>query len=316
MTAVATKPLVHRLRDALDGDERELDALSDARPGDELDQLSALAELHALWLAPLSTTGGRERLQSHPAVVALKARLERSFLDGVERAAGPRVDIRPDEAAAAMRRVAAMELVPAVYRWIAEEATWDDVVDFLSVEGGPDAGFDDLVAIAQVGIRGVAKVALAANYWDELGQGDPAAVHTVLHDRLIVATAMSSRPLAAPTPAALRRSTLGGVLATNRWLQLEFIGALGLLELQAGPRCRAVVRAFDRLGAPSDARPFYEEHAMADPHHGRDWLNRVVGPLAQQEAVWATRMVRGAQLRHAVNTAFFAEMNERFRLRG
>src|SRR5690606_29018872 len=129
-----------------------------------------------------------------------------------------------------MRRVGAAELVPEVYRWLADEATWEQIVDFLAHEGGPDAGFDDLVALAQVGIHDGPKVTLGANYWDEMGRGELTQVHTVLHDDLVAASGMPRLPRAELPVEALHRMALGGILATNRSLQPELLGALGLLE--------------------------------------------------------------------------------------
>jgi hypothetical protein len=196
--------------------------------------------------------------------------------------------------------------VPPVYDWLAEEASWPSVVRYLALEGGPDGGFDDLVALAQVGLAGDPKLALAANYWDEMGRGRLADVHTELHHRLVDAAGLEAIPRHEQPLSALERVALNGLLATNRWLQPEMIGALGLLEMQAGPRCRAVVRAFRRLGAPPDAFPFYEEHAHADPIHGKEWLERVVAPLAT-DPEWGRRMVRGASWRSQVNRRFFAD---------
>jgi hypothetical protein len=179
---------------------------------------------------------------------------------------------------------------------------------FLAVEGGPDGGFDDLVSLCQVGIQGSAKVVLGANYWDEMGRGDVAAVHTVLHDRLVAAVELPVIPRAALPLSALYRTALNGLLGTNRWLQLEMIGALGLLELQAGPRCRRVLRALERLGAPADAFPFYEEHAVADPVHGKEWLEGAVRPLVAEHAEWGPRIVRGALWRSEANRRLFTEL--------
>ena len=175
------------------------------------------------------------------------------------------------------------------------------------VDGATDAGFDDLVATAQIGIHDGPKVALARNYWDELGRGSLAEVHTVLHDRLVESTNLPRIPRAEQPVSGLERTAIGGLLATNRRLQPEMLGALGLLELQAGPRCRAVVQALTRLDAPEGAFPFYREHATADPRHGKEWLDEVVAPLAEQHPDWAHRMVVGARWRDEVNTRFFAE---------
>src|SRR5438094_251247 len=83
---------------------------------------------------------------------------------------------------------------------------------------------------------------LATNYWDEMGDGDPDAVHTTLHERLVDAIAMPRIPMSEQPVSALARAAFGGLLATNRWLQPEMLGALGLIELQAGPRCRLVLQ--------------------------------------------------------------------------
>lgn len=294
----------------LGADTIHLDDVGAVHPADERDELLALLAIHDLWLAPLSVTAGREVAQGHPAVASLKWQLERNLaqrLDARTPAVAPSAD-----ATTAMRRVAALHLVPAVYDWLAAEASWPELVAFLAIEGGPDAGFDDLVALAQVGIHGVPKVALAENYWDELGRGELDDVHTILHDRLVDAIDMPRVPRDELPVSALERIALGGLVATNRHLQPEMIGALGVIELQAGPRCRAVVRAMRRLDAPADALPFYEEHARADPRHGKDWLERVVTPLVEREPRWAPRIVRGAHWRHAVNERFFGEMLDRF----
>jgi pyrroloquinoline quinone (PQQ) biosynthesis protein C len=141
-----------------------------------------------------------------------------------------------------------------------------------------------------------------------MGNGDPDAVHTTLHERLVEAIAMPRIPLADQPVAAMARGALGGLLATNRWLQPEMLGALGLIELQAGPRCRLVLQAFDRCGAPAAAYPFYEVHAEVDPRHGKDWLDKAIVPTIEERPEIGDRIVRGALWRSAVNGAFLADV--------
>jgi CRP-like cAMP-binding protein len=217
----------------------------------------------------------------------------------------------PEDAVAAMRALAALDLVPELYDWLADDAAREDVVAFLSLEGGPDGGFDDLVAACQIGLAGEAKVELAQNYWDEMGNGELAAVHTELHRSLVSALGLVGVPRTEQPIEALERSVLGTLLATNRHLQPEMVGALGLVELQAGPRCRRVVTALRRIDAPAAALPFYEEHAVADPRHGKDWLDHVIVPLAADPS-WAAGMLRGARWRSSVNRRFLSALGDRF----
>ena len=86
------------------------------------------------------------------------------------------------------------------------------------------------------------------------------------------------------------------------------LGALGLLELQAGPRCRLVVEALRRLGAPPEALPFYDVHAQIDPRHGKDWLEQAIVPLVEEDPSWGRAVLRGALWRSAVNRVLFDDL--------
>jgi hypothetical protein len=304
--APCPRTLAERLDDALSAGATDLlDALASTHPRDRFDAADALLDIYELWSAPTAGLAGRERYQNHPGVAALKWRLEAAFLDRLEEwsaSAGP----SPADACAAMRRIARAD-EDGVYDWLATTADHRQLRLFLAMEGGPDAGFDDLVAACQIGLSGRPKVVLGANYWDEMGRGDVDAVHTVLHDRMVAALDLPRIPRAHLPQSALDRSALNGLLATNRWLQPELVGSLGILELQAGPRCRKVVQALTRLQAPTDAFPFYEEHAVTDPRHGKEWLDGVVTPLIDRHPSWGPRIVRGAQWRVAVNGRLFRD---------
>jgi hypothetical protein len=280
-------------------------------PLDDRDALLSLSIIHDLALAPVAQLGHTLSLSTQPHLLRVRLDLDRWFerwldhqpVDGERRGGG---------AVAQMRSLAAIDRIPSVYRWISAAASLDEMRRYLAIEGGPDGGFDDLVALCQVGLGGRAKLELGRNYWDEMGRGDLAEVHTALHHNM--ATALDLQPVdRRDLPVeALGRAVLGPYLAANRILQPEMIGALGLIELQAGPRSREVARGLRRVGAPDDALPFYDEHAEADPRHGRAWLDEVVAPLEAAHPSWEARMARGARWRVAVNAQFFAWADQEF----
>ena len=292
-------------------DGRGFELLAERSPRDEADALRALLAIHDLSVAPVDALEGRERWQHHPAVTELRWRLERGLLGSLERRDRATRWHLPADAPGAMRAVARIDQVPDVYRWLATVASRDELIQFLALEGGPDGGFDDLVAACQIGLDGPAKLELARNYWDEMGQGSLDRVHTELHRTLVRALGVPAVPREEQPVEALERAALGSLLATNRSLQPELVGALGLLELQAGPRCRKVVEGLQRIGAGDDALAFYDEHATVDPHHGKAWVDEVVTPLSSSSR-WAEGIVRGARWRSLVNGAFFAAMARRF----
>jgi len=295
----------------------DLAPLAATAPRDRRDRFLTLLALYDLHAAPLEQVGDAARLQGHPAVAELKWRLEADWLAELELAwveAGSLSDSAdPERVVKAMRAVAARDRLPAAYRWLARDATWPELVDFLALEGGPDGGFDDLVAVCQIGLSGSPKLELGKNYWDEMGNGSPDGVHTVLHQRMAAALQMPHVPRSEQPVEGLERAALGGLLATNRWLQPEMLGALGLLELQAGPRCRMVLQAFDRLGAPADAYPFYVEHAEVDPVHGKDWMDKAIVPTVTERPDWGPRIVKGAWWRSSVNLSFFEAVHRDLR---
>ena len=278
-------------------------------PSSRRDRFLVLLDVYDLALAPVTAVGAAARLLTDPDVVRIKTALEGDWiaeLDQVRQHGA--ADPGEQPATDALRALATRERLPAVYRWLARDAELDQVRRFLALEGGPDGGFDDLVAICQVGLGGRPKQEMARNYWDEMGGGDPAEVHTTLHQQMAAALRLPAVPRGELPDEALERAALGGLLATNRWLQPEMTGALGLIELQAGPRCRLVLQALTRTGAPAAALPFYEVHADVDPRHGKDWLDEVVEPLCTQHPELAGRVVRGARWRWSTNAAFFDRM--------
>jgi hypothetical protein len=299
----ASPALDCRLRSALMDGPEALDALVGAEAVDRRDGVLALLRIHDLHLAPLEDLAGSERWQHHPAIADLKWRLERTFLDSVCAYDAVRTWTLPTDPVRALRMIAQADRVPAVYQWLATRCSLRQLVRFIELEGGPDGGFDDLVAICQISLDGDAKLELARNYWDEMGRGNATQVHTELHRRLKAALGFRTLSRREQPLEALERSALGSLLATNRALQLEMLGALGLIELQAGPRCRRVSAGLRRVAAPLDSLPFYDEHTAADPIHGKHWLERAIAPLGVRRDASA-KIIEGARWRSTLNARF------------
>src|SRR5262249_58623933 len=75
----------------------------------------------------------------------------------------------------------------ALFPWLAEQATKDEMRWFVEQEAAGEAGFDDLVAMAQVKAPVQAKLELARNYWDEMGRGNAKGMHGPMLDALVQA---------------------------------------------------------------------------------------------------------------------------------
>lgn len=297
-------PLANDLADALDRGSEDLTRLARREPVGQRDRALTLCRIYELHTAPLHQVGERIRWQHHPSVADLKQRLEASWVAELDaEVAG---SDRPEDTATEMRTLAARDRPPAIYRWVADEAPRDAAMHFLALEGGPDDVFDDLVALCQVGLpMGSAKMELAGNYWDELGNGQFEKVHNVLYKRFVDAVDLPTIEAADRPTEALDRSALLGLVASNRALQPEMLGVLGLIELEAGPHSRYVDQGLERLGASDEAREFYQMHAVVDPVHGQGWLDNAVEPLVSERPSWGPRVLRGARWKSLVNSRFF-----------
>ena len=80
-----------------------------------------------------------------------------------------------------------------LFPWLADSASHDEMLWFLTQEVAGEAGFDDLLAITQIKMPVTAKLEMARNYWDEMGRGG-AGMHGPLLERLADYLSIDARP--------------------------------------------------------------------------------------------------------------------------
>lgn len=182
----------------------------------------------------------------------------------------------------------------ALFPWLAEEATFDDMCWFLSQELAGEAGFDDLVALSQLKLPPRPKLEMASNYWDEMGQGNAGAMHGALLANLAATLPATD---AAPVWETLALGNLMVALATARSYAYQAIGALGVIELTAPGRAELVNAGLKRLHFDGVARRYYALHATLDVRHSQTWNREVLVPLIKRDPGVAPRLAEGALMR-------------------
>lgn len=183
-----------------------------------------------------------------------------------------------------------------LFPWLAEQATEAQLVWFLSQEVAGEAGFDDLVAMAQVKLPPRAKLEMARNYWDEMGRGNEGGMHGPMLARLANHFAIApSQDDIVPESHALANLMTG--LAANRRYAFEAIGALGVIELTAPTRAVFVERGLRRLGVPAAARQYFAVHSILDVQHSKAWNREVLHSLVENDPNCAQWMAEGALMR-------------------
>ena len=183
-----------------------------------------------------------------------------------------------------------------LFDWLASDANLTDMRWFLTQEAAGEAGFDDLVAYAQVKLPAQAKLECARNYWDEMGHGKESAMHGHMLERVV--HDLNLQPSIETTvweSLALSNTMLG--LATNRRYAYHALGALGVIELTAPGRVAKVSAGMKRLGLPARTRAYFDLHAALDVSHARAWIREIIRPLVAADPSCARFIAEGALMR-------------------
>src|SRR5690606_19153971 len=178
---------------------------------------------------------------------------------------------------------------------------------FLSQEVAGEAGFDDLVALAQLQLPSRSKLEMARNYWDEMGRGNAGGMHGPMLGYLASAMRLPDLP-AECEPLALSNLMMG--LACNRNYAYHAIGALGVIELTAPGRAAHVNEGLKRLNVAADVRRYFAIHATLDVQHSRAWNQEVIEPLVQAEPAVAPALAEGALMRLTAGLRCFRRYRE------
>ena len=183
-----------------------------------------------------------------------------------------------------------------LFTWLAAEANAEQMCWFVKQEVAGEAGFEDLVALAQIKIPVRPKLEMARNYWDEMGRGHAEGMHGGLLDKLVAELVLT--PTIEDTVwESLALANLMVALACNRRYAWQAIGALGVIEMTAPGRVSKVNDGLRRLGVSAAGRSYFQLHAGLDVRHSAAWNREVIRPLVTANPELAQPIAEGAWLR-------------------
>ncbi len=228
-------------------------------------------------------------------------RLEADFIDALRENVAVEAAEAPTDAGRFILWFEALEQVgpgqgDPLFPWIAEKASLDQLRWFLTQEAAGEAGFDDLVAYAQVKMPVRAKLELARNYWDEMGRGNRKGMHGPMLEYLVDSLALEPE-IENTVWESLALANAMTAMATARRYAWHAIGALGVIELTAPRRSAATAAGLRRLGLDAKQRRYFDLHATLDVKHSEAWNREVIAPLVAEDPRRATAMAEGALIR-------------------
>jgi hypothetical protein len=200
--------------------------------------------------------------------------------------------------------------------FLAKRAGVEELKYYLAQETTLDPRFDDSLALIQIGTSGEVKLEIAGNYWDEMGGGKPAEVHTTLFAQALADIGIDEAYLGSNISLVSKISgNLSSAVCLKRRHFHKAIGYFGVTEYMAPHRFKCVVEAWRRNSLPPAGIIYHDLHIGVDAGHALGWLYNVVAPLVDSDPAAARELARGALYRlnssarylGAAHTALLAE---------
>jgi hypothetical protein len=262
--------------------------------------------------------------QYDPLIMEIMLELENTWIN-FEKSRTPNVDI-PQEPKAFARWLKSFVIdhpssSHAIFKYLANESSFEEMSFFFSQEVTIDPRFDDLIALMQVGIKdpGV-KMELASNFWDEMGNGVEEDVHTRLFSHLYKELSIFKAGetfLDVLNRASWQALACGNTLLYSVLHRKNFntgLGALGTVELISPQRFSLLTKGFKRLGLSDVASQYHVIHISIDARHGNGWLANAITPIVAENAKAAEEIFFGAMLRLNTSMDYCHFMEQKFKL--
>lgn len=216
-----------------------------------------------------------------------------------------------------MYRVHTNEVAP-FFEFLATDAAPQDLAFYICLEEMVDGHFDDVIALSQLGMPTVGKLAMARNYWDEMGCGNAEDIHTAMfavsadYMKEILRRGRINLPNVVPVEG-LKNANMLLMYALRRRFTPRLLGAIGILEHTASERFAATVKGLRRIGAPEHVVRYHEAHVHFDADHGAEWLDDVLIPMIGQNKAVMREICVGILIRFHIAADYYAAAERQIR---
>jgi hypothetical protein len=233
-----------------------------------------------------------------PELLAVRAQLERAFLDALAAALGPSGPVDALAVGDLLFELEAGDEGVSLSRHLEVEAGIEEFREFVVHRSLYQLKESDPHSWAIPRLTGAAKTALMEVQADEYGGGRPERMHSHLFAKAMRALGLDAREnayLARVPGATLATVNLMSALGLRRDRRGALVGHLAMFEMTSALPNRRYGNGLRRLGFDGDATDFYDEHVEADAVHENIAAYDLAGGLARQEPELAEDILFGAR---------------------
>ncbi|MFL1428627.1 MULTISPECIES: iron-containing redox enzyme family protein [unclassified Nocardiopsis] len=229
-----------------------------------------------------------------PALLAVRAELERAFLGALREDVPAGTDVRGELDALLVEHVDATGLSHHLRR---DGEPWQ-LREYIAHRSLYHLKEADPQTFVIPRLDGPAKAALVTVQHDEYGAGDPERAHSRLFADMMTELGLSDTYgayLDSAPAEMLAEVDFMSLCGLHRGLRGALVGQFATVELTSSPGSDRMVRAMRRLGCGPAAIRFYAEHVEADAVHEQLLRREVIAPLLNAEPGLAPDIVFGVR---------------------
>ena len=182
--------------------------------------------------------------------------------------------------------------------YVANLASTEDIKFYVAQECILDPRFDDIIAYLQIGCSSQQKMELAANYWDEMGNGDIDKMHTNMFSETIRAVGIDDNYMKNNLLwQSVESGNLSSIFALNKEYFYEAIGYFAVVEYMVPRRFKSVITGWKRCNLPEKGIAYHCLHLQVDALHAKGWMDNVIIPAFEKDMNLGRKILKGALLR-------------------
>jgi hypothetical protein len=248
-----------------------------------------------------------------PELIAFRRTLERAFEHALARAAG-----RPPSGrvGTVIPQIVAAYDGPSVSRHMETHGTIAEMREFVMHRSAYQLKEGDAHTLGVPRLHGSSKQLLVEIQAGEYGADGPGReMHSTLFATTMRALGLDPRPnayLNVLPASALMVSNLISMFGLNRRWRGALVGHLAVFEMTSVEPMGRYARGLERMGAPEEARRFYDVHVLADAEHEVMALD-LAARVAADEPALAGDIIFGAQCVNVVEHLFASTLMRRWR---